>query len=218
MISRVLAAALLCLCTGLASGASVVSAVHGAVRIQRGDMTLPAKPGMKVQEGDALVAEPDSEALVRFHDGARLAVRPVSTVQLAVLQLTGPVSRRQKTVKIVRGSLRYISGKATVRQKVAFETSTSTIGIRGTDIEIIVTDAPVNDDPAGTYLKVNSGQAVLAASNGEQVDVDAGQLAFGGEPELVARGVGIPRRPAARKAAPASADLFKAGRLDRLMR
>ena len=218
MISRTLLAALLCVCVGVAGAASVVSAVHGSVTIQRGEKTLPAKPGMKVQEGDALIAEPDSEALLRFHDGARLAVRPASTVQLAALQLTGPASRRQKTVKIVRGSLRYISGKSTVRQKVVFETSTSTIGIRGTEIEIIVTDAPVNDDPAGTYLKVNSGQAVLAASNGDQVDVAAGQLAFGGEPELVARGVGIPRRPAARKAAPAAAGLFTAGRLDRLMR
>ena len=100
---------------------------------------------------------------------------------------------------------------------MAFETSTSTIGIRGTDIEILVSETPVNDDPAGTYLKVNTGVAQLAASNGEQVDVEAGQLAFGGEPELVARGLGLPRRPAARKVAPAAASAFKGGVLDRLM-
>ena len=57
MISRTLLAALLCVCVGVAGAASVVSAVHGSVTIQRGENTLPAKPGMKVQEGDALIAE-----------------------------------------------------------------------------------------------------------------------------------------------------------------
>ena len=217
-MKRVLAAGLLCLCAGGALAITSLRAVQGQVQVQRGDAVLAAKAGMPLQQGDEILAADGAEALVRFHDGARMAVRPASQVQLRELKLTGPATRRQKTVKIIRGSLRYISGKSTVRQQVAFETSTSTIGIRGTDIEIVVTDAPVNDDPAGTYLKVNTGVAVLAASNGEQVDVEAGQLAFGGEPELVARGAGLPRRAAARKVAPSAASVFKAGLLDRFMK
>ena len=134
------------------------------------------------------------------------------------LKLKGAAATRQKTIRIVKGGLRYISGKATVRTRVAFETTTATIGIRGTDIEIAVSEDPVNTDPAGTYLKVNTGAATMAAVDGTQVDVDPGQVAFGGEPELVPRGVGGKRRPAARRVEDSVGGLFKTGLLDRLMR
>ncbi len=208
----------LCLAAAAAQGATTVRAVHGNVQVQRADRLTPVTVGMMLKEGDELQSDASGEALVRFHDGARLAVRPDASVQFRQLKLTGELGARQKTIKIVRGSLRYISGKATVRRKVTFETSTATIGIRGTDIEIVVSEQPVQNDPAGTYLKVNTGAAVITASSGEQADVSAGQLAFGGEPELVARGSGIPRRAAARKLADTALSVFKAGRLDALMR
>ena len=89
--------------------------------------------------------------------------------------------------------------KGSRRAQVAFETSTTTVGIRGTDIEIAVAEEPVGSDPAGTYLKVNSGSAVMVAIDGTQVAVDPGQEAFGGEPELVPRGSNAKPRPAARR-------------------
>ena len=202
----------------LPSYAARVMAVQGEVVIQRGDSTLPAKLGVRLQEGDEFVSEGEGEALVRFDDGARLALRAHSRLAVKTLQLKGPVTGRQKAIRVIKGGLRYISSKGSRRAQVAFETSTTTVGIRGTDIEIAVSDDPIGSDPAGTYLKVNSGSAVMVATDGTQVAVDPGQEAFGGEPELVPRGSNAKPRPAARRVDTRSSGVFRGGLMDSLMK
>ncbi len=217
-ISQCTLAALLVLFSAGSVHAARVTAVNGHVEIHRGDKNLPAVVGSRLREGDEFVSEGDAEALVRFDDGARLALRSDSRLQVKTLKLKGEPAYRQKTIKLLKGGLRYISGRATVKNRVSFETNTATVGIRGTDIEIAVSEDPVNTDPAGTYLKVNTGVATMEAVDGTQVAVDPGQVAFGGEPELVPRGAGGTRRPAARKVEAAVGGLFKTGLLDKLMR
>jgi hypothetical protein len=218
LASGALLAIALSLLPAMSAQAARVVAVNGQVQIQRGDKLLPAVVGSRLREGDEFVSEGDSEALVRFDDGARLALRADSRLMVKTLKLKGAAALRQKTIKVIKGGLRYISGKATVKNRVAFETATATIGIRGTDIEIAVSEDPVNTDPAGTYLKVNTGLATMEAVDGTQVEVDPGQVAFGGEPELVPRGAGGKKRPAARKVETSVGGLFKTGLLDRLMK
>lgn len=210
--------AALALALALPAQAARVLAVTGEVTVQRGDLRMPLAVGTQLEQGDELLSNNDSEALLRFDDGARMALRPDSAIQFKELRLTGPVSKRQKTIAIVKGGLRYISGKATRRQRVSFASNTATIGIRGTDIEISVTPESVNDAPTGTYLKVNTGAATLLAVDGTQVNVDPGQVAFGGEPELVPRGFTGKRRPAGRKLETTVGSVFKSGALDKLMR
>ena len=209
----------LALLLGSATGhAARVMAVRGDVAIQRGDTSLPAKIGSRLQEGDEFVSDGDGEAVVRFDDGARLALRAHSRLAVKTLQLKGPVTGRQKAIRVIKGGLRYISSKGSRRAQVAFETSTTTVGIRGTDIEIAVSEEPVGNDPAGTYLKVNSGSAVMVAIDGTQVAVDPGQEAFGGEPELVPRGSNAKPRPAARRVEVRTTGVFRGGLLDKLMK
>ncbi len=219
LIKAVVLTATLMLLPAATAHAARVTALNGLVQILRGDRLLPAVVGSRLRVGDTFVTEgPESEALVRFDDGARLALRADSRLEVEQLKLRGPLTVRQKTINIVKGGLRYISGRATFKSNVVFATSTATIGIRGTDIEIAVSEDPVNNDPAGTYLKVNTGVATMAAVDGTQVEVDPGQVAFGGEPELVPRGPGGTRRPAARKVEAAVGGLFKSGLMDRLLK
>ena len=222
LFSAALLVALLSLLPAADAVAARVTALSGLVQILRGERLLPAVVGSRLRVGDQFVTEGvESEALVRFDDGARMALRPDSRLLVTALQLRGAAEARQKTINIIKGGLRYISGRRTVISTVAFQTATATIGIRGTDIEIAVSEDPVNNDPAGTYLKVNSGIANMEATDGTQVDVDAGQIAFGGLPEVVPRGPGGTRRPAARKveaAVGAVGGLFKTGALDRLLK
>ena len=171
-------AAALTLLPAVSAQAARVMALNGQVQIQRGDRLWNAVVGSRLREGDEFVSVGQSEALVRFDDGARMAMRADSRLQVKALTLKGPADLRQKTLEILKGGLRYISGRATLKGKVAFVTSTATIGIRGTDIEIVVSEDAVNTDPAGTYLKVNTGIATMEASDGTQVDVDAGQIAY----------------------------------------
>lgn len=179
--------------------AARIVVLNGKLTIQRGDQLLRAVVGSRLRQGDEFISDANSEALVRFDDGARLALREESRLEINALKLKGAPTYRQKTIKIVKGGLRYISGRATAKNNVSFVTNTATIGIRGTDIEIAISEDAINTDPAGTYLKVNAGVATLAAVDGTQVDVDAGQIAFGGLPELVPRGAGGVRRPSARR-------------------
>jgi hypothetical protein len=216
MLCTAVAASLL----GVAAQAATLRTVNGNVQVVRDGGVLPATKNMRLKKGDVLQSDPASpdagaaavaaaggEALVRFDDGARLALRNGSSFEIEELQLKGPAATRQKIINLVKGSLRYISGIATVRQKVTFTTSTATIGIRGTDIEIVVSEEAVQDNNPGTYLKVNTGAAVLTATDGAAVDVASGEVAYGGEPELTTRGAGGVR----------GAGLFKPSGIDRLM-
>jgi FecR protein len=202
------------------AGAAQLVKLQGVVQVARAGQVLSAFEGQRLQEGDVIETSVDSETLIRFDDGARLVVRSQSHVVLNQLKLKGPVSARQKTVKIVKGALRYVSAKTTVRRKVAFLTPTSTIGIRGTDIEILVAQEVVQDNNPGTYLKVNTGTAHITAPDGAAEVVNPGEVAYGGEPELQARGGG-PKRPSARKVAVQPDGLgraFRSSALDALLR
>jgi hypothetical protein len=226
MKSVLCAAAVLGMLNVAAAQAATLRMVNGNVQVVRDGAVLPATQSMRLKKGDVLQSDPASaeagapaggEALVRFDDGARLALRNGSSLEIQELQLKGPAATRQKIINVIKGSLRYISGIATARQKVTFTTNTATIGIRGTDIEIVVSEEAVQDNNPGTYLKVNTGAAVLTAPDGAAVDVASGEVAYGGEPELNTRGAGGVRRAAARKVQAAGAGLFKSSSMDRLM-
>ena len=138
LVNAALVAALLSLLPVHDAVAARVTALSGLVQILRGERLLPAVVGSRLRVGDEFVTEgAQSEALVRFDDGARMALRADSRLQVTALKLRGAVEARQKTLKILQGGLRYISGKRTAKSSVAFQTTTATIGIRGTDIEKI---------------------------------------------------------------------------------
>jgi hypothetical protein len=196
--------------------AANVMAVTGSVHIQRGETRLPVEVGVRLREGDVVKSADGGEVVVKFDDGARLALRQDSTLSLEKLPSQGASTKGQKTIKMLKGGLRYISGKATVHQRVLFITETAAVGIRGTDIEIVFSSSSLDEETTGTYLKVNTGDAYLQALDGTQVDAGPGQVAFGGEPDLVPRGAGGTKRPAGRLIK-AAANLFKTGSLDQLM-
>ena len=112
--------------------AARIVVLSGKLTIQRGDQLLRAVVGSRLRQGDAFISDGNSEALVRFDDGARLALRPDSRLEINALKLKGAPTYRQNTIKIVKGGLRYISGRATPKNNVSFVTNTATIGIRGT--------------------------------------------------------------------------------------
>ena len=197
--------------------ARTVVTVVGQVQLVRAERTAPATAGMLLEQGDELVSGESAEAMVRFDDGGRLALRPDSRVVFKQLPDASRARFSQKLVKVARGQMRYVSGHKRSRHAM-FETLTATIGIRGTDIEIAISEVPVDTDPPGTFLKVRKGLAFIRATDGTEADVAAGQVAFGGEPELVARGSGGQRRPAARPASARARELFKPGQLDRVLK
>ena len=213
-----LSSALLCLAAAFPVHSTQFFAVKGQVQLQRVQTVSTAVVGMQLEEADVIVVPPEAEALVHFDDDAQMVVRGDSQVSFTRLSLTGPPTQRQKTLRLLKGSMRYLSGKSTPANRVSFESKSVVIGIRGTDIEIAVTDEGLDGNPAGTYLRVNTGQAVLSGLDGTQVALEPGQVGFGAEPELTPRGISIVRRPSARPIPVVPAGLFKTGSMDSLLR
>lgn len=210
--------AALCLLVQGAATAAVIRAIDGRVEISRDGHTLEAKLGSRVREGDELQSDDKAEALIRFDDGGRLALRPGSRIAIRQLKLQGPPERRQATVRIIKGSLRYVTGRATLKRATSFETSKVTIGIRGTDLDIVVNDDTGGDRQVGTYVRVRSGAVTMTGTDGFTLDLDAGQAGFSGEPELTPRGSSVPRRAASRRLDGVPSNVFREGTVDRLMR
>ncbi len=197
--------------------AATVQAVTGTVQLQRGQVLQPLAPGKRLREGDELVSFAGGEALIRFDDGARVALRAESTLLFKELQ-TRDNTLSKDVINLIEGGLRYISGRLTARQRVSFVTTTATIGIRGTDLEIALVPEPINEATAGTYLRVNTGSATLKAADDTQVDVDAGNVAVGADPEFMTKNFDDKAAPAARKMFEPLGGVFKPGHLDKLMR
>lgn len=200
-----------------AAQAGTVVAARGEAWVRRDQQTVPLRTGTALQDADELVTGPGAEVLVRFEDEARMVVRPDSRLELHQLLRKDELQRQQK-IAIVKGGLRYLSGARTDRRQVVFTSAHVTIGIRGTDIEIALDETGANANPPGTYLKVNSGIAVLTGLDGTAVELAPGEVALGSEAELTPRGTRSIRRPSARKLDAAPASLFQAGTLDSLLR
>ncbi len=209
------------------ANAATLQAVRGNVTVVRAGVVLPAVNGMRLEAGDELRSAVDSseagEALVRFDDGGFLAIRTGSAMQIKRLPPQDAISDAANAVLnaavyLIRGGMRFVTSKATRKYATVFETPTATIGIRGTDLEILISDLALLDNNPGTYLKVNTGAAIITAPNGAVVEVLPGEVAYGGEPELVARGAGGVRRSAARKVEVTAEGLFKPSTLDQFMR
>ena len=215
-------AALVLVLGGLASSpalAATVVAVVGDVQVVRAGSSSAVAVGTALQEGDELVSREGSEAVIRFNDGGRFALRAGSRSQFRQLPAFGAPDSTPKVVNLVKGALRYVSELTAGARALEFATGTATIGIRGTDIEIAVTEVPVANEPPGTLLRVRTGLAVIRGSDGTLADVNPGQVAYGGEPDPPTRGLGTRRRPGARLVVDArAAAVFTPGRLDDVLR
>ena len=215
--SGLLLASALALFAATASIAGTVTASTGDVQIVRNERSLPAAVGTALVEGDIVLTGSGAETLLTFESGARMLVRPQSRLHLIEFPQAGRPTMRDKTIRIVRGSMRYVSGKAIQYGRVRFETRGVSVGIRGTDIELSFSEE--QGDARGTYLRVNSGQAFLSALDGTTVDLEAGQVAHGALPGLRTRSPGDVPEPAAQRVEQAPAGVFgTSGSLEDLMR
>ncbi|MES3003790.1 MAG: FecR domain-containing protein [Pseudomonadota bacterium] len=187
--------------------AQTVDTVTGTVQASRNGREIAVAASFEIAPQDELRTSAGSEAIIRFPGNGRLLLREDSRVEFNRGPARGQTLRGD-LVRVMKGQVRYAS----------FETASATIGIRGTDIEIAITDGSVGTDPAGTYLRVRQGFALLRATDGSEVELRAGETGTSGEPPLVSRGLGGARPPAARVAAQTSPDLFKPGRLDAAFR
>ncbi len=196
--------------------AGVVRQLQGAVSLTHANKTTAMGPGEVLREGDTISTATGASVLVQLEDGAKLLVRPGTTVSLNRIVNSGPLDRLSHSIALALGAIRYVTGSVgkSRPQAVRFTTPNATIGIRGTDIEIVHTPKRRSAQESGTYVRVNSGAIELDGNDGSKVSLTMNEQAFAGAQGPKLRGG--ERAPAARKL-DTPANVFSSGDLDALL-
>ena len=160
----------------------------GRVEIQRGEQLLPATHGMQVEVGDKISTGPTGLTQLRFKDGALLALRQSSSMQvedfklppvmpvatapsllLSVPRPPQPAEGGRTVMRLFRGAFRTITGLIGkgVADQYKVITPAATIGIRGTDYTAAYCESACGESEQGLYVGVSSGEVVLNNEGGE---------------------------------------------------
>ncbi len=118
----------------------VVKNSEGKAQIVRGEQVLPAKAGLKLEEGDTLTTGPDGSLGVILRDNSTLSIGPDSRLAVREFRFSPGEGKLGIVARITRGTMAYISGLIgkLAPETARFETPTASIGIRGTRFAVKV--------------------------------------------------------------------------------
>ncbi|MBC5781738.1 FecR domain-containing protein [Ramlibacter sp. USB13] len=93
--------------------------------------------GLPLREGDRLTTSEGASAIIKLQDGTRMTVRPNSELVLQQYQFRENAPDNSMLMQLVRGGFRAVTGLISKGSPNAarIQTSTATIGIRGTDFD-----------------------------------------------------------------------------------
>ena len=165
----------------LAADAGAVQQVTGSVTITGADnVTRKAAPKEKIQPGDTITTEAKSETLIKLADDSTVALRPNTRFQFTEFKYD-KVATDSSIVTLLRGTARMVTGLIGRRNvaNVRVNTTTATIGIRGTDFEVAVIPEDTADARAGVYNYVRDGATNIRLTQlDKSLDVKKNQTAF----------------------------------------
>lgn len=158
---------------------------QGDVRVERANgKTERLEKGSKLAEGDTIVTGADAYAQLQMVDQGVIAVRSQTRLKLDTYRFQHQGENSDSGIlSLIRGGFRSITGLIGAKNKAAYSvrTPSATIGIRGTDHEILVVLPPApGETPVGqpgTYNKVNTGETFIETPNG-RVNLQANQAGF----------------------------------------
>jgi hypothetical protein len=135
--------------------------------------------GLGLNPGDTIETGADGELHAVLADGGFLAVRPDTVVKFAAFSAKGEASD-ETWIDLARGALRAVTGWIAKSHERAYKitTPTVTIGIRGTDFDVVHIpegQAPPGD-MTGTHNWVHEGTTIVQTQRG-QLEVGADQAA-----------------------------------------
>src|SRR3954471_6993223 len=93
--------------------------------------------GLPLRQGDRLTTSEGASAIIKLQDGTRMTVRPNSELVLQQYQFQENAPDNGMLMQLVRGGFRAVTGLISKGSPNAarIQTSTATIGIRGTDFD-----------------------------------------------------------------------------------
>jgi hypothetical protein len=148
--------------------------------------------GLPVNTGDTVITAASSFVRMKLSDGGHILLRPNSRFQIQDYQFADKPEDNRSVFSLLKGGFRAVTGLIGQRNKsaVSYRTAVATIGIRGTDFEVIdctggCPDIDANAKP-GVYFKVHQGGV-----NVNDKPFDQGQGGFAppiGDPVIIPDG------------------------------
>ena len=201
-----------CALMWLGAGSAWAGLVAGTVRHLSGPLIAKKADGKikvlalrsEVEQGDTLVSEKNTYALIKFIDNSEITLRPDSSFKIESFAYDeGKPQGDSATFSLVKGGLRSVTGLMGKRNKEKFslKTPTATIGIRGTTFIAHYVPPPPPDGaaprnggvqdllnlgkaadgtvslPPGLHLSVSEG-AIIVTNNGGALGFQAGQFGY----------------------------------------
>ena len=120
-----------------ADGAGTIKTLSGSATITRAasGLPLPVAAGQRVYAGDRIATGPGSYVGVMLHDDTRLTIGPGSELLIREFEFNPSSYAGDLAVSFVKGTARVVTGLIGKHapERVRFQTTTVTIGIRGTE-------------------------------------------------------------------------------------
>jgi hypothetical protein len=136
--------------------------------------------GLELREGDRLTTSDGGSAIIKLQDGTRMTVRPNSELVLTQYHFKENAPDNSMLMQLVRGGFRAVTGLINKSSPNAarVQTSTATIGIRGTDFDarLCARDcAQESQQLASATARPNAvlASAKIVTAQGEVYAVDA---------------------------------------------
>jgi hypothetical protein len=134
LIAAIILSASVCVAWAAESAGSVKTLAGSAV-VTRDGAALPVAPGLRVFPGDRISASAGSYVGITLHDDTRLAIGPGSELLIREFEFNPSSYAGGLAISFLKGTARVVTGILARHNpdRVAFNTPTATIGIRGTD-------------------------------------------------------------------------------------
>lgn len=156
--------------------------VAGDVRIVgRDGAQRPAARAAEFREGESIVTGPGALGQIRMADGSLMSVRADTEMKLDRFSFTGQNDPNPSfLLSVVKGGFRTITGLIGKIKRDSYRVATpsATLGIRGTDFELVHVQQQLAQTPPGTYNRVYEGVTSFQNIAGATVLVSRDQTAF----------------------------------------
>lgn len=120
------------------SSVGLVKVVVGTAVVQRGDQTLPARPGLLLMEGDLLRTGADGRLGVVLRDDTRVSLGPETEIRIDRFVFAPAQGHLALILKMAHGVAAYVSGRIAKLDPdaVRVETPVAIVGVRGTKFAV----------------------------------------------------------------------------------
>ncbi len=156
--------------------------VTGDVRVlDRDGSARAAERNGEFRPGESIVTGANGFSQLRMTDGGAVSVRADSQLKLDAYSYAGSDDRNASFfVTVLKGGFRTITGLIARNNRSNYRVSTTsaTMGIRGTDFEVVHVVQPLADAAAGTYNRVYEGITTFQNRAGVAILVSREQTAF----------------------------------------